>query len=421
MTLTALGINHKSASVALREKVAFSPDAMVDALQSLRALDEISEAVILSTCNRTELYVSHTTATPQFLLNWLAQFHNLDLSVMQPHLYVKSDDEALCHLMRVSSGLDSLVMGEPQILGQVKQAFNLAKQNGLVNTEFERLFQYVFNVAKKVRNETEIGANAVSIAFAAVQLAKHIFAALDKRAVLLIGAGETIELVAKHLMQANVKQLTVANRTIDRAKNVAEGLGASVITLAQLPEKLHQFDIVISSTASQLPLVGKGMVEDALKKRRNKPVFLVDLAVPRDIEPQVDELGDAYLYTVDDLQQIVEANLASREQAAKEAESLIDEQLVAYTQWQRSSEQRDYVKLYRQQCSEIQQQYVTKATAQLQDGKDPEQVMRELSHKLSNALMHAPTKILKDAVLHDIDGVSERLTSHFEFEKRKVE
>ncbi|MFC3095945.1 glutamyl-tRNA reductase [Alteromonas sediminis] len=417
MTFTALGINHKTAPVSLREKVAFTPDSMADALQALRALSGIREAVILSTCNRTELYIHHEGVAQSSLSQWLSTFHKVDSKNIETHLYTEQDEAALSHLIKVASGLDSLVLGEPQILGQVKQAYNVAKQNGAIHRHFDKLFQHVFSAAKKVRSETDIGANAVSVAFAAVQLAKHIFSKLNKLSVLLIGAGETIELVARHLQDAGVTQLTVANRTRERAQNLAEQLSANVITLAQMPEHFHQYDIVISSTASQLPLVGKGVVEDALKKRRNQPVFLVDLAVPRDIESQVNELDNAYLYTVDDLQQIVEANLASREEAAIEAQEIINQQVQSFIQWQNSHEQIDLVKTYREQCLHTQQQFLSRALNQLQEGRDAEEVVKELSHKLSNALMHAPTKLLKDSGLNSMAGVSDKLIAHFELDK----
>ena len=335
MTLTALGINHKTAPVALREKVAFTPDSLVSALASLKQIDGIEESVIVSTCNRTEVYVKGA-GEAALLLDWLSAFHDVKREDIEQNSYLYQQEDAVKHVMRVASGLDSLILGEPQILGQIKQAFSDAKHSGTVGAEFERLFQHTFSVAKKVRSETEIGANAVSVAFAAVQLAKHIFSALPKRSVLLVGAGETIELVAQHLKEQGVQRLAVANRTVARAENLAANLGADVLTLSQLPEHLHDFDIVISSTASQLPLIGKGMVEKALKQRRNMPMFLVDLAVPRDIESQVNELGDAYLYTVDDLQHIVEQNLASREMAAQDAEKIIDDQASVFLSWKQA-------------------------------------------------------------------------------------
>ncbi|HBY38529.1 MAG TPA: glutamyl-tRNA reductase, partial [Alteromonas sp.] len=313
-------------------------------------------------------------------------------------------------------GLDSLVLGEPQILGQIKQAYNHARHSGLVSTQFDKLFQHTFTVAKRVRSETEIGANAVSVAYAAVQLAKHIFARLPERSVLLVGAGETIELVAQHLKEQGVKRLAVANRTLARAENLASSLDAEVMTLSQLPEKLHQFDIVISSTASQLPLIGKGMVEDALKQRRNLPMFMVDLAVPRDIEAQVNELGDAYLYTVDDLQHIVQQNMASREQAAAQAAGIIEQQVGSFLQWQQSRQSVDLVKQYRDRGNQQRQELLDKALKQIQEGQSAEDVVEELAYKLTNALLHAPTRALRDASTQADQRTTRWLAKAFELD-----
>ncbi|MEQ5808292.1 glutamyl-tRNA reductase [Alteromonas sp. NFXS44] len=396
MTLTALGINHKTAPVALREKVAFTPDSLVSALASLKQIDGIEESVIVSTCNRTEVYAKGA-GEAALLLDWLSAFHDVKREDIEQNSYLYQQEDAVKHVMRVASGLDSLILGEPQILGQIKQAFSDAKHSGTVGAEFERLFQHTFSVAKKVRSETEIGANAVSVAFAAVQLAKHIFSALPKRSVLLVGAGETIELVAQHLKEQGVQRLAVANRTVARAENLAANLGADVLTLSQLPEHLHDFDIVISSTASQLPLIGKGMVEKALKQRRNMPMFLVDLAVPRDIESQVNELGDAYLYTVDDLQHIVEQNLASREMAAQDAEKIIDDQASVFLSWKQAQHSIDLVRQYRQKGIASRDELVARAMNQLSEGRNAEDVVQELAYKLTNALMHGPTRVLRDA------------------------
>lgn len=396
MTLTALGINHKTAPVALREKVAFTPDSLVSALASLKQIEGIEESVIVSTCNRTEVYVKGA-GEAALLLDWLSAFHDVKREDIEQNSYLYQQEDAVKHVMRVASGLDSLILGEPQILGQIKQAFSDAKHSGTVGAEFERLFQHTFSVAKKVRSETEIGANAVSVAFAAVQLAKHIFSALPKRSVLLVGAGETIELVAQHLKEQGVQRLAVANRTVARAENLAANLGADVLTLSQLPEHLHDFDIVISSTASQLPLIGKGMVEKALKQRRNMPMFLVDLAVPRDIESQVNELGDAYLYTVDDLQHIVEQNLASREMAAQDAEKIIDDQASVFLSWKQAQHSIDLVRQYRQKGMASRDELVARAMNQLSEGRNAEDVVQELAYKLTNALMHGPTRVLRDA------------------------
>ncbi len=414
MTLLALGINHTTAPVELREKVAFTPDSMVAALASLKALPGVQEAVIVSTCNRTEIYVDSPQLESESLSQWLASFHQLPHEDVRSHSYSHQEHLAVQHVMRVASGLDSLILGEPQILGQVKQAYTDAKHSGMVGTGFEKLFQQTFAVAKKVRTETEIGANAVSVAFAAVQLAKHIFSALPKRSVLLVGAGETIELVAQHLKEQGVENIAVANRTVARAHNLADKLGAKVLTLSQLPAQLKEYDIVISSTASQLPLIGKGMVEDALKQRRNRPIFLVDLAVPRDIEAQVNELGDAYLYTVDDLQHIVEKNLASREMAAQEAEKIIAQYVDNYLSWQQAQQSIDLVKQYRQRSLKQRDQLVSRAIKQLQEGKPSDDVMQELAYKLTNALMHGPTRVLREAAAENNTSVTQWLEQALE-------
>ncbi|MGI5308633.1 glutamyl-tRNA reductase [Rheinheimera sp. WS51] len=395
IAIFALGINHKTAPVALREKVAFAPEQVPEALRELTTLTSIANAVVLSTCNRTELYFNGSTAQAEQVIDWLAKFHHVEASELQPHLYLHQDNDAAIHLMQVASGLDSLVLGEPQIFGQVKQAYSQARNAGTINPQFERLFQKTFAVAKQVRTETDIGANAVSVAFAAVSLARQIFGSLSTVKVLLIGAGETIELVARHLQEHGAQQLTVANRTHERAVSLAKQFNAQAITLAQVPSHLAQADIVISSTASTLPIVGKGMVEQALKVRRHKPMFLVDLAVPRDIEPQVGDLEDAYLYTVDDLQTIVAENLNNRQQAAEQAKQMISAGANEFAQWLALQGNVDWVRDYRQGCEQIRAELVAKALNQLATGQDAEKVLTELSHKLSNRLMHSPTKAIR--------------------------
>lgn len=394
----ALGINHKTAPVALREQVAFAPEQVHEALRELTTVTGVTDAVILSTCNRTELYFSGTATQAEQVIAWLTQFHQLDGTELQQHLYLHQDSAASVHLMRVVAGLDSLVLGEPQILGQVKQAYNQSRQAGTINPQFERLFQKTFAVAKQVRTETDIGANAVSVAFAAVSLAKQIFGKLDKVRVMLIGAGETIELVARHLHEQGATRLMVANRTYERAAQLAEQFSAQVLTLAQVPVNLAQADIVISSTASTLPIVGKGMVEQALKERRHKPMFLVDLAVPRDIEAQVADLEDAYLYTVDDLQSIVAQNISNRQQAATQAEQMIAFGAGEFQQWLTLQSSVDWVRDYRQRCEQVKSELLAKAVNQLASGQDAEKVMAELANKLSNRLMHSPTKAIRHLV-----------------------
>lgn len=407
MTIIALGINHKTASVELREKVAFSPEQLSNALSQLASSEQFKETVIVSTCNRTELYCSLEHSNSQALLKWLADFHCIDTEQLEDNVYIHQNQDAINHLMRVACGLDSLVLGEPQILGQIKQSYNSAKQHDCVLPTFERLFQKTFSVAKQVRTETDIGASAVSVAYAAVNLAKHIYGQLDKTKVLLIGAGETIELVARHLYQQHPKAITVANRTIERAKNLAEEVEADVISLAQLPEKLHNADIVISSTASTLPIIGKGMVEQALKQRRYKPMLFVDIAVPRDIESQVGELDAAYLYSVDDLQAIVNENMASREQAAEQAQEIILQKTHEFAKWQRSQGSIDVIRQYRDSAQEVKTELVEKAVNQLQSGKSAEKVLLELANKLTNRLTHAPTRAIQAAAQEgDIDKLA---------------
>lgn len=362
---------------------------------------KVTDAVIVSTCNRTELYFSGTAEQSKQVIAWLAQFHQLQLHDVATHLYLHQADAAATHLMRVAAGLDSLVLGEPQIFGQVKQAYNLSRQVGTIQPVFERLFQKTFAVAKQIRTETEIGANAVSVAFAAVTLAKQIFGKLDQVKVLLIGAGETIELVAKHLLEQGASHLTVANRSYDRAAALASQFQGQVVTLSQVPQALAEADVVISSTASTLPIVGKGMVEQALKKRRHKPMFLVDLAVPRDIEAQVAELEDAYLYTVDDLQNIVAQNLQSRQEAAMQAEAMIATGVADFMQWLQLQDNIDWVRDYRERCDIVKTELVQRALNQLANGQDAEKVIQEMATRLSNRLMHAPTKTIRHLLQDD--------------------
>ncbi|TRX56402.1 glutamyl-tRNA reductase [Thalassomonas sp. M1454] len=400
MSIFAVGINHKTAPVSVREKVAFTPDNLTHALQQM--IDDLGckEAAILSTCNRTELYFVQDKPLNDVQLaitHWLENFHKVSASMISPTLYWHHDQQAVNHMMRVACGLDSLILGEPQILGQMKQAYSQAKASGSMHLVMERLFQRTFGAAKQVRTDTDIGSSAVSVAFAAVNLAKHIFADLSKSKVLLIGAGETVELVAKHLYDNKVQQITVANRTVARAEELAKAVGADVITLAQIPEHIGDADIVISSTASTLPIIGKGMVETALQQRRHRPIFMVDIAVPRDIEEQVGDLEDVYLYTVDDLQGIVAQNMENRRKAAQEAESIVGSQTKDFMAWLRGLNTQDAVISYRNQCMEKRDELLLKAKQQLANNKDAEAVLAELATKLTNNLMHAPTRALQSA------------------------
>lgn len=397
MSLLAIGINHNTASVELREKVAFGPDKLSQALDELSTHPYVNGSVILSTCNRTELYCDVKAASKNKLIEWLSLFHQVNPEELKPSLYVHEEQAAIRHLMRVSCGLDSLVLGEPQILGQVKQAYAGSKENRMVDSELEKLFQKAFSVAKRVRTETEIGGSAVSVAYAACTLAKHIFESLADATVLLVGAGETIELVAKHLAGHHCKKIIVANRTRERAQILAQSFDAEVITLNEIPAYLAQCDIVISSTASPLPIIGKGMVESALKARRHQPMLFIDIAVPRDIEPQVGKLNDAYLYSVDDLQSIVDSNIEQRKIEAIQAEAIISEESADFMSWLRSLQAVDSIRDYRKASNDIREELLNKSLQALAAGGDAEKLLIELSNKLTNRLIHAPTRALQMA------------------------
>ena len=395
MAFIALGINHKTASVDVRERVAFTPEQLVEALQQLCRITPSREAAILSTCNRSELYLEQDHPSTDEVLAWLAGYHSLSLEELRACAYVHQDDAAVRHMMRVASGLDSMVLGEPQILGQMKSAYAVAREAGTVGPLLGRLFQATFSTAKTVRTDTAIGENPVSVAFAAVSLAKQIFSDLHRSQALLIGAGETITLVARHLHEQGVKRIVVANRTLERANILAEEFGAHAVLLADMPQELVNSDIVISSTASQLPILGKGAVERALKQRRHKPIFMVDIAVPRDIEPEVGELDDVYLYTVDDLHEVVAENLKSRQGAAQAAEELVGAGVDEFMQRLRELAAVDVLRAYRQQAERLRDEEVAKAQRMLQNGISADEVLAQLARGLTNKLLHAPSVQLK--------------------------
>ncbi len=394
MTLLALGINHKTASVALREKVAFSPEKIVDAHKQVLRSGCVDEAVIVSTCNRTEVYCQIKDGSEASLVQWFSDYHQVSAAELTPCLYLHQGEDAVSHLMRVSCGLDSLVLGEPQILGQIKQAFTYAREAGSAYRTLDRLFQNSFSVAKHVRTVTEIGASAVSVAYAAVKLSKQIFTDLSETQVLLIGAGETVELAAKHLADQGVKKMIVANRTLERAEKVAAEYNAFAITLSEIPGYLHMADMVISSTASPLPILGKGAVETALKQRKHQPMLLVDIAVPRDIEEEVGELNDVYLYTVDDLEGIIQQNMAARQEAAIEAEKIVENRRDQFMEWLESLKAVDSIRQYRNTSEILRDELVEKALVSLQQGNSAENVIKELGFKLTNKLIHTPTQAL---------------------------
>ena len=398
MPLLALGINHKTAPVKIREQVAFPPERLPTALHDLRTNGGAKEAAILSTCNRTELYCSlANSADARRTMHWLSNYHALSGDELQAYLYHYPDQQAVRHMLRVASGLDSMVLGEPQILGQVKTAYQAASQAGTLGSLLERLFQHTFSVAKRVRTDTAIGESPVSVAFAAVSLSKQIFADLSEHKALLVGAGETIELVARHLHENGIHRIIVANRTFERARALAANYGGYAISLDELPAHLAEADIVISSTASSSFILDKPLVKHAIKARKHRPVFMVDIAVPRDIDPKVGELADVYLYTVDDLQDIIAENIRSRQAAAEQAEEIVDTQVDHFMAWLRAQSSVNHIRALRAQGEALRDDVLNRAISQLQQGKDPALVMQFLANTLTNKLLHAPSAGLRQA------------------------
>ena len=395
--LHVLGINHQTAPVHLRERVAFAGDTVPAALAALRELPGVREAALLSTCNRTELYAL-AEDDGSALAHWLAS-HPGDPGELQAYLYHHADTAAARHLFRVATGLDSLVLGEPQILGQVKAAWAAARGAGTLGTTLDRLFQNAFATAKRARTETRIGANPVSVASAAVRLAQESFARLDEATVLLVGAGETIELAARHLREGRVRRLLVANRTYAHAHDLAARHGGVALPLDELDRHLFLADIVFSATASRAPVLSRPQVAAALATRRHRPMLLVDLAVPRDIEPDVAALKDAFLYTVDDLERAVEDNRQSRREAADAAEAIVDLQVARYAEVLAAGTRNAPLKRLRAHGESTRAQVLARAKQQLAAGHSPEAVLDFLAHTLTNRLLHAPTVALREAAI----------------------
>ncbi len=401
MSLLSLGINHQTAPVDIREKVAFAPDAMGKALVELQELAAVNETVIVSTCNRTEIYCDTSSDSGEAISNWLSSYHGMSSEALSPYLYLHTDQEVVRHLFRVASGLDSMVLGEPQILGQLKQSFDQARIGNSIDAILGRLFQHSFNVAKRVRTDTEIGSHPVSVAFTAVNLSKQIFGNLDELQALLIGAGETIELVARHLRSQKIGSMVIANRSLENAARLAKEVGAVAVQIGDVPEQLVNADIVISSTASQLPILGKGATESALKLRKRRPIFMVDLAVPRDIESEVGTLEDIYLYTVDDLMHVIDKNQQRRELAAEAAQEIINLEVTNFEHWLRTHQSADEIRQLRDNAEAIKQQCIDRVLAQYQQDHDAEKALHRLANTLTNKMLHGPTIEMRKALKSD--------------------
>ncbi len=401
MAIITLGLNHNTAPISIRERLAFPSEQMVNALRKLRGQPGVDEAAILSTCNRTEVYCGTQDWNPKAVIAWIANEQNICPEELQAYLYQHQDHSTVRHMFRVASGLDSMVLGEPQILGQMKSAYQAAYEAGTLGKTLSKLFQHTFAAAKKVRTDTAIGNSPVSVAFAAVRLAQRIFEDLRQQTAILVGAGETIELTARHLAENQIGELIIANRTYDRAHSLAQQFNGFAISLAELPQHLARADILVSSTASPLPILGKGSVESAIKSRRHKPIFMVDLAVPRDIEPEVEHLRDVYLYTVDDLRNTIEENIKSRQEAAKQAEEIIDSEVIHFLDWMKAQDANDTIKELRQIADTLRAEALMKAERQLRSGQDPEAVVRYLADLLTKKLTHIPSAQLRQASMHE--------------------
>ncbi len=398
MALLAYGVSFRTAPIDMRERIAFGTRELPRALSRLGEIPSLSEAAILSTCNRTEIYCALDAPNHDPVADWLARDRGIPVDELADAAYALWDAEAAAHVMRVAAGLESQVLGEPQILGQVKSAFDAARQADAVGPELDLLLQSSLNAAKRVRTETDIGKNPISIAYAAVTMAQHIFADLSMIDALLVGAGEMIDLVARHLGQAQVRKIGIANRTFDTADALTRANGTgSAIHLEDLEKHLPEYDIVISSTGSASHIITRHMIENAIRERRHKPMFLVDIAVPRDIEPSVGDLDDVFLYTIDDLTEVIEDNVATRREAAEQAEAMVAEGVGRYARQRRLRDNKALLRQFRQRAEEARDEELARALQRLATEHDPEKVIERLARDLTNKLVHGPIAAIRDA------------------------
>ncbi|MDE2235339.1 MAG: glutamyl-tRNA reductase [Gammaproteobacteria bacterium] len=405
MSFFILGISHATAPVDIRERMSFSPEQIPVALSELRGLEGVREAAILSTCNRTEIYTYLENENHRQITDWLTRLRSPDDPGVSSRFYSYEGLNAARHLFRVACGLDSMILGEPQILGQIKDAYQQAQQSKTTGHFLHRLFQFAFAVAKHVRTDTRIGEHPVSVAYASVHLARQIFADFSKLTALLIGAGETMELVAQHLREQGTQRMIIANRTLSRGHELAERFGAYAIGLHEIPTHLGEADIVISATGSPNLLLTHATVSEVLKARKRRPVLMMDIAVPRDIDPKVMELSDVYLFTIDDLHSVVENNQNSRRVAAKQAELLIDSQVTSFIEQLRGLDAVPAIRAVRNRASALKEQTLQQAQQMLHAGTPPDQVLNFLAETLTNRLMHAPTAYLRQAANEGRDHI----------------
>jgi glutamyl-tRNA reductase len=397
MPLLAVGTSHQTAPLEIRERVAISPQEYAARISELCALPAVEEAIVLSTCNRTEIYGIVLPEDEHCIRHWLQQSGRLDDAQAEKFLYQRRNEQAVRHLFNVASGLDSLVLGEPQIMGQLKDAWQQAHEAGGAGKLLDRLFQHAFATGKAVRHQTGINEHPVSVAYITMVLARQIFGSLADKQVLLVGAGEMIELCGRHLYEQGVAGLMIANRSPDKARQLAEEFAASAHSLDELPDVLPRADILVSSTASPVPIIDQSLIKDALRARRRAPMFLVDIAVPRDIHPDVAKLKDVYVYTIDGLQQVADENVAERNRAAEAAGATVETSVDEFMRWLHGARAAKFLQRLRQHAMDSSDELTAKALRQLQSGKEPEQVIRQLAHTLTNKILHLPSTRLRQA------------------------
>ena len=424
MSFFALGVNHQTASVELREQVAFNPEKLKELLLEQSHDQTLNDMVVVSTCNRTEVYAMAENA--DMVLEWLAEKNGIDVNQLSHHVYRHENAEAVTHLMRVASGLDSLMLGEPQIMGQVKSALNISKESSVVSPNLNRIFEYAFYAAKRVRSETAVGSHAVSMGYAVAQLALQVFSQPEKLTVMVVAAGEMNSLVAKHLAEMGVAKILICNRSRERAELLASEIShrvqVEIIPFDQLSENLHRADVISSCTGSLHQVIAYDDVKKALKQRRYKQMLMVDLAVPRDIEPKVEQLDGVYLYGVDDLQSVIDENLAQRRQAAVEAEVMVNQLATQLIVQQKVNQAGPVIKSYRDQGEQNKEQELKLALERLQSGEDAELVMQEFAHRLTQKLLHPTSLLLREVAKSEdpsnFEGLKESLDDIFQKQRK---